>query len=299
MNCFLCTISFRHELAGFGELIRFARDTGYQGIELWGVHARSMAQASRQHAESLVEDLYASGLTINMISDYLKVADADGTPEAIRQAEAADEEELERKLKEWLQLGLLYRTRHIRVFAGNKGSAAASLEYKNRCCRLLKRAAEGLMQEDMVLVIETHPDTLADTLESTEWLLEKVDMPNMRINLDILHLWESGTPPLEAYNALQGDVYHLHLKNITAASYLPVFKPHNVYSPFGTRQGIVALGGGAISYKPLLRHLSEISVRHGLSMEWFGERPFQYLKEEREWVRELERMPALDGAVEL
>ena len=295
MNCYLCTISFRHELAGFGDLIRFAKDTGYQGIELWGVHARSMAQASREHAAALVEELYAGGLSINMISDYLRVAEGGLTEEAVRCAEEADEKELDRKLAEWLQLGLLFRTRHIRVFAGGKASATASEEYKERTCLMLQRAAEGLMKEDMVLVVETHPDTLADTLESTEWLLQKVDMPNVRINLDILHLWESGTPPLEAYDALQDDVYHLHLKNITAASYLPVFEPNNVYSPFGSRQGIVALGEGAISYKPLLRYLSEQRAGYGLSMEWFGERPFHYLKEEREWLRELERVPAHDG----
>lgn len=294
MNCYLCTISFRHELAGFGDLIRFAKDAGYQGIELWGVHARSMAQASPERAAALVEELYASGLSINMISDYLRVAEGGDSEESVRCAEEADGKELDRKLGEWLHLGLLYRTRHVRLFAGGKASAAAPEEYKERTCRMLQRAAEELMKEDMVLVIETHPNTLADTLESTEWLLQKLDMPNVRINLDILHLWESGTPPMEAYDALQEDVYHLHLKNISAASHLQVFEPNNVYSPFGSRQGIVALGEGAIPYKPLLQHLSKISAHQGLSMEWFGERPFHYLKEEREWLRQLERVPAHD-----
>lgn len=299
MNCYLCTISFRHELAGFGDVIRFAKDAGYQGIELWGVHARSMAQASRVRTAALVEELYASGLGINMISDYLRVAEGGPSEEAVRQAEAADVAELDRKLAEWLSLALLYRTRYVRVFAGSKASARATEEYKERTCLMLQRAAEALMKEDMVLVIETHPDTLADTLESTRWLLQKVDRPNMRINLDILHLWESGTPPLEAYKALQEVVYHLHLKNITAESFLSVFEPNNVYSPFGSREGIVALGEGAIPYKPLLRRLSELRASQGLSMEWFGERPFQYLKEERAWLRELEQTHAFDESVSI
>ena len=44
----------------------------------------------------------------------------------------------------------------------------------------------------MYVLLETHPNTLTDTLPSTIELLEEVNHPNLKINLDFLHIWESG-----------------------------------------------------------------------------------------------------------
>ena len=43
-----------------------------------------------------------------------------------------------------------------------------------------------------ICMLETHPNTLTDTLPSTIELLEEVNHPNLKINLDFLHIWESG-----------------------------------------------------------------------------------------------------------
>lgn len=51
MRLALCTISFRHHLVSIGELARFARGHGFDGIELWGVHARNLGPGN--HAEWL------------------------------------------------------------------------------------------------------------------------------------------------------------------------------------------------------------------------------------------------------
>ena len=65
MRIALCTISFRHHLVSIGELARFARGHGFDGIELWGVHARNLGPGD--HAEWLA----AYGLRVPMLSDYL------------------------------------------------------------------------------------------------------------------------------------------------------------------------------------------------------------------------------------
>ena len=40
----LCTISFRHQLVSLPELATWAGATGFDGIELWGVHARHLSE---------------------------------------------------------------------------------------------------------------------------------------------------------------------------------------------------------------------------------------------------------------
>ena len=43
MKLSICTISFRHHLHSIDQLAHFAKTKGFQGIELWGVHAKNLA----------------------------------------------------------------------------------------------------------------------------------------------------------------------------------------------------------------------------------------------------------------
>ena len=72
MRVSLCTITFRHHLVSLGEIAAWAQSNDFQGIELWGAHARNLAQQPDRNAEWL--DTY--GLSVPMISDYLPI-DAD------------------------------------------------------------------------------------------------------------------------------------------------------------------------------------------------------------------------------
>lgn len=63
----LCTISFRHQLVSLPELATWAGATGFDGIELWGVHARHLLQQPGLDGRWL----QSQGLAIPMVSDYL------------------------------------------------------------------------------------------------------------------------------------------------------------------------------------------------------------------------------------
>ena len=43
MKVSLCTITFRHHLLSIEDIANWARCNGFQGIELWGAHARNLA----------------------------------------------------------------------------------------------------------------------------------------------------------------------------------------------------------------------------------------------------------------
>jgi 3-dehydroshikimate dehydratase len=135
------------------------------------------------------------------------------------------------------------------------------------------------------VVIETHPATLADTLESTLRLIHEVDHNNLRINLDFLHLWESGTQPQVSYNQLIPWVVNFHLKNVLSDQHLSVFEPSNIYSPNGDRTGITPIGKGQIDYSSLMKFLVRKGTPYGASIEWFGNNPLNYLEEEMSWLR--------------
>ncbi|MDI4645124.1 sugar phosphate isomerase/epimerase family protein [Cohnella hashimotonis] len=129
------------------------------------------------------------------------------------------------------------------------------------------------------------PRTLADTLESAVKLMREKAHAHIKINLDFLHLWEAGCPPLEAYRLLKVWTVNYHLKNISDIGRLDIYKPENVYSPSGDMRGTASLARGVINYGGLFDCLERDGVPHPLSLEWFGERPSQYLQAEMMWLR--------------
>lgn len=271
----ICSISFRHEMVSFQELVHYAQRTGFSGIELWGVHAFSMLGQQSGAMDRTIKELDAAGIRVSMISDYIDLAaDAAGYLEA---------------KKKWLQLiaaAKMFKCDKIRIFAGNSGSGAASSSEWNRCVELLHQLAEISSAYGIYLVIETHPNTYADRLDSAIRLMTEVNHAFVRINLDFLHLWETGTPPVEALQALKPWTIHYHLKNILNAGDLWVFLPDNVYSPKGRREGMSALSQGVVDYSEVIRILSREDHEYSASLEWFGAKPFSFLESELAWLHQ-------------
>jgi sugar phosphate isomerase/epimerase len=71
MTVSLCSISFRHEMVSFSDLVRYTAETGFDAIELWGVHARSILRQHRQQPDRALEEMHECGLFVSMISDYV------------------------------------------------------------------------------------------------------------------------------------------------------------------------------------------------------------------------------------
>ncbi|MFQ3787682.1 sugar phosphate isomerase/epimerase family protein [Halomonas sp. A29] len=263
----LCTISFRHHLVSLPELAAWATRTGFDGIELWGVHARHLLE----HAVVDGDWIRRQGLVIPMVSDYLAL-------------EGAESEALA-STRELCRLARYWGADKLRTFAGRQGSAELSATERGEMVRRLRTLARCVADEGLTLVVETHPDTLADSLASTRELLDAVDHPGLALNFDVLHVWESGVEPLTALRELSPWVRHFHFKNIARRSQLSVFAPANVYSPSGSRQGMVPVLEGACEYGPLLDWLVQCHEPMDISLEWFGADCHAVLKRDLERLR--------------
>jgi 3-dehydroshikimate dehydratase len=157
-----------------------------------------------------------------------------------------------------------------------------------QCITRLRELARMASEHDSYLVIETHPNTLADTLSSTLRLLRETAHDHLRVNLDFLHVWELGSAPIDAYRELKAWTVNYHLKNISGRNRLDVFAPDNVYSPSGDRSGLTALSDGIIDYSAIIEQLVRDDSPHTASIEWFGEQPFRYLESELAWLKKQE-----------
>lgn len=287
MNLNICTISFRHQLISFQQIAEWARSHAFQGIELWGVHAKNMqakqAQANRGNTTELNKDwLQDQGLVVPMISDYLPLV--------------GDRAEAAQKAHQLGKLGTHWGAKKIRTFAGDQASHLITPQERSRWVRRLRELCSVIEGYGLYLVVETHPNTLADTLQSTLALIEEINHPALRINFDVIHVWESGDDVKQALHSLEPLIDHIHLKNISDHSLLDVFKPANVYAPAGSRLGMVNLFEGAFDFADFLRYLkTESSLNWNsvdASLEWFGGDVQHVLSQDRSAIVQLAGLDA-------
>lgn len=251
MKLSLCTISFRHHLQSMDQIAHWAQTHGFQGIELWGVHAKNLAEDIHYGSDWLS----SYGLETSMLSDYLPL----DAPLPALMAEMND----------LCSLAHRWGTNKIRTFAGNKGSADISRLERIELVSRMKMLCKMAEAEGKQILVETHPFTLTDNPSSTLQLLEETDHPALRVNFDVLHIWESGVDPLYALKQLRPYVSHFHFKNIESRTQLGVFAPNNVYAAAGSREGMVSLFEGAVDYRLFLREAADM-VEMEASLEWFG-----------------------------
>ncbi len=260
MKVSICTISFRHELTSLPELTRWAAENQFDGIELWGVHALNL----KDSFASAVETARSHGVAFSMISDYFSLH--------------GDETPVIRRAKELFRIARQMGVRKVRTFAGNKPSSDVGRKDRDEACRRLRTLCEAA--EGLELLVEIHPNTLADTVKSTLALIGQVNHPALRINFDVLHVWESGADPVAAYYQLREYVGHLHLKNVRSRRDLAVFDPANVYTAAGTRIGMTPLFDGACDYERFFEE-APIDENMDASFEWFGDNAREILKSDR------------------
>jgi 3-dehydroshikimate dehydratase len=251
MKLSLCTISFRHHLLSITDIASWAQRNQFQGIELWGIHALNLADQPQFNAGWLEN----YDLQVPMISDYLPVT---GSKQA-----ALD------KVDRLCELAWRWNCQKIRTFAGQHASHSTNAVERQHITTRLRALSERAWKHGVRLIVETHPNTLADNTASTLQLLRDVNHPGLAINFDVLHLWEAGDDLLSAWQQLQPYTEHMHLKNIRSADLLNVFMPENVYAAAGNREGMVPLFEGALDYQALLMAIAPL---HDLdaSLEWFG-----------------------------
>lgn len=273
MNLSVCTISFRHHLTSLEQIASWAARSGFEGIELWGVHAQNLAEQGNYD----ITWLRSFGLSVPMLSDYLPLQ--------------GERDVAVQKTTQLCRLAQSWGAKKVRTFAGNRGSAQVSNEQRTDWVMRMRELCRVADAHGISLVVETHPGTLADNPNSTLRLVEEIDHPALRFNFDVIHVWEGGSDPAEFLRLLEPLVVHMHVKNVAAPELLSVFLPANVYAPSGVRTGMVPLFEGAFDYSQFLHFVmmrSNLWDTLDISLEWFGPRVTSTLRDDRTELRKLE-----------
>lgn len=239
------------------EIITLTKEAGLRGI-MWGgdVHVKADQPALAREIGRMTTD---AGLEIEGLGSYYRAgANQPG-------------QSFERELESALALG----APRIRVWAGTKGSAAATAKDRAAVAADLRRCDELARAAGVQVVLEFHGDTLTDTAESAATLLRDLSDTSVRL------YWQppNGMPKAAALAGL-----HLVLPWVDNV--------HVFHWRIENGQQIrLPLADGADVWPDYLRTLAEAGSERWAMMEFVpGDDPAQLLvdaRQLREWLAEL------------
>lgn len=267
MKISFCSIAFRKSPYNIIDIITIISHVGYDAIEIWGNHFGKIPL--REIKDALADN----NIAVSMISPYMDFTDSlEKWNESVSVAEA------------YSQISREIECDKIRVFTGIVGSREASKEQWSRAVKGLKKiCAEN---PGVIFALETHPKTLVDNIESTVKLIEDVGADNLKVNLDIYHMWEVHKDPLDVLNRLYPHVCHIHAKN---ADLPPKFSVNNhplLHDKKATQNiiGVTYLKDGRMEYGDFIEKLLHTGFSGYFSVEWFGHHAEKAARHEIDYV---------------
>lgn len=278
MKISVCSVAFRNEPADIFSIIDIIAGIGYKSIEIWGNHL-VLEKFDKNFVKKLNHRLEFSGVDVSMISPYFNFTTSKESAE-----KSINHSKLIFEYASNLKCPL------VRVFTGVTGSKEATVEQYERCLRGVREVALVAKEYGLKLAVETHPNTLVDTPESSKKFIESVAMENVGLNLDIYHMWEIRPDPVAIYLELESITLNIHAKNAKLTNAEKQKHPHLFLHGHQAKQkfyGIVNLENGDMEYDDFLLTLKERDFEGPLSIEWFGDNPTVNIAKELNYVRKI------------
>jgi sugar phosphate isomerase/epimerase len=230
--------SFIFRRYSFERAARRAKENGYDGLELFAGHFR---------LDHLWEDL----------DDVRRISREVGIPVPainLHSHVIGDDPEERRQRVAWLSEVIArlpdYGFRIMNGFAGalitgptefflqdwgKNGSAAATEEHYERAVDAYRQLGEVARRAGLLLTLEVHMNTIHDTAATARRLVDAVDSPAVRANLDAGNMLgvPHAEPAVEGVGILGPRIAYAHVKNARKAPYIPVGIDYNWRLPQG------------------------------------------------------------------
>ncbi|MFW6693592.1 sugar phosphate isomerase/epimerase family protein [Streptomyces sp. MAR4 CNX-425] len=184
------------------EVVRLARDNGYQGVEL-RCHPEEPVHTGLGIGEraDVVEEFAAAGVEILALAGYAGVA------------EAGDDEPVVAGIRELLALARDVGAAHVRVFP--RGGEQPAAETDPTAVRRLAAVAPYAADLGVRVLLETHDShrTGADVAR----VLDRVGHKSTGALWDLMHTWLGGEEPRDTLAALSPYLGYVQVKDVSSA----------------------------------------------------------------------------------
>lgn len=279
--------SFNYRRYSLERAMRRARAYGYDGVEIWSGHFRlETIEETLAEAQRLGREIGVRAPVLNLSGNVI------GDDDAERQARV-------RRLEEVIARCPDYGVELINGYAGslivdrtnwsNNGSAAASEAHYQRAIEAYRQLGPAAERAGVTITLEVHMNTIHDTAESAVRLLDAIDSPAVRANLDPGNMWgvRRSEKPVDAVSILGDRIAYVHFKNARRVSYMEAGVDYDV-----------TLKQGELDYYAIVSALVKSGFAGPYGLEWSGSGdPSVPTEEDIAYLRSLLRDVALDEAV--
>ena len=217
------------------DLLPALKEAGFDALEIWQYHVSPM---DRPEFDGLLARLTELGMETHILGVYplLHQTGPEGKEAASQAARM-------------VEYAARLRADIVKIFAGRVASADADEACWERSLTRLRDIAERAADHGMLLTVETHGTTLADTVESAARLLHEMsDVGNLAICYQPYNFQDTDAA-LSEFDAVAQHVKHVHLQN------------HD-------EKGNCRLTEGFLDYRRLLPHIKRSGFDGPLSLEF-------------------------------
>lgn len=196
MKVLLCTIAFRDRLLDYA--LDVAIETGFDGVEIWGREPHMAERFDENRLRAAKKLLDQTKAVPYVFGSYVRfgATKLEGHPSVGDALHTA----------RWLKTPLL------RVWASDVSSAEATEAVWQRTVAEARDACDAAAKLGLVLAVEMHQGSLADTAASALKLMHLVERSNFRLNFQIAAR-DDGQTPEERLTAVLPWVAHVHAQN--------------------------------------------------------------------------------------
>lgn len=201
MQLALSGLLFDHTSAT--EFAAAAREIGYGSVELRGTRHQLPPDADAARLEVLLE--LFEGLEIANIASHA------GNFALLDEAEALAERQTARRFLEWASV---LGARSVRIWPGWVAAPEAEPEHWARAARHLRWCAEAAADLGVMVALEMHHGSLAESAAGANRLLDEVDRPAIGLILDPANLMQTPTPfGPRCVGPVWDRLLHVHVKD--------------------------------------------------------------------------------------
>lgn len=181
------------------ELLDPIRDHGFRALEVWQYH---VSQLGPQDTDRLAEGLRRTGLSAPVVGAY-----------PLLHLEGREAGDMDALMSRMIETAAALGATTLKIFPGRVASADADASTRKRSVDRLHELADKLAGRNMQLTMETHGNTLCDTLPSTLQLLQELDdVPNAGLCFQP-YSGQDTAAAIAMYDRVQHAVRHVHLQN--------------------------------------------------------------------------------------
>lgn len=233
IRCCFCTIAFRTE--AIEEILPRLAKIGYDGVEIWGNHVEGKTDDELLALKAIADE---HQISIEVLSPYWWLTNS---TELLQ--------ETKERAKRFVHYACLLDCPKIRTFTDSGPTGIGSDVATDGHWQTAVDALQSICDyaPDILFTVERHTKTLADTLDSAEQLLQRVDRDNLKL---IYHLPNTENDMLGEFDRAQPHVRHIHCQN----------------TGDDTQPGFVEVGNADLP--GFFQHIHAQGYSHSLSVEY-------------------------------